>query len=142
MNKKRAYTAPVQSARCTANVVLRDGSGAACMKPRRVGTLCWQHAPKVSKKYSISPEAALWAARYLTASNLGFGGPHATQAQIESLWRQCRIAHESDGVDVTPELRAWQKALRTDRWTRDHARKELPFLFEKSSSQIKDFLKL
>ena len=41
---RRAFTAPPTSERCTANVVLRDGSGAACMHRRVTGTeRCWQH---------------------------------------------------------------------------------------------------
>ncbi len=43
----RAFTAPCESERCTANVTLADGSGAACMHRRSQGTdRCWQH-PRV-----------------------------------------------------------------------------------------------
>lgn len=41
---KRAFTAPLTADRCTGNVVLKDGSGAACMHRRVAGTeRCWQH---------------------------------------------------------------------------------------------------
>ena len=41
---RRAFTAPPEADRCTANIVLRDGSGAACMHRRVAGTdRCRQH---------------------------------------------------------------------------------------------------
>jgi hypothetical protein len=41
---RRAYTAPPQAERCTGNVTLSDGSGAACMHKRTAGTdRCRQH---------------------------------------------------------------------------------------------------
>lgn len=44
MTRRRAFTAPLQAERCTANVELKDGSGAACMHRRVEGTdRCWQH---------------------------------------------------------------------------------------------------
>ncbi len=41
---RRRFTAPLQAERCTANVVLKDGSGAQCMHRATRGDRCWQHA--------------------------------------------------------------------------------------------------
>jgi len=44
VSTRRAFTAPRDPDRCTGNVVLKDGSGAACMHRRTDGTdRCWQH---------------------------------------------------------------------------------------------------
>jgi hypothetical protein len=42
---RRPYTAPPQAERCTANVILRDGSGAQCMHRATKDGRCWQHQP-------------------------------------------------------------------------------------------------
>jgi hypothetical protein len=43
--RKRRYHVPPEAARCNWNVILKDGSGAACMRPHLPGRpLCWQHA--------------------------------------------------------------------------------------------------
>lgn len=40
---KRRFTAPPRDQRCVADVTLRDGSGAQCMRARVVDDLCRQH---------------------------------------------------------------------------------------------------
>jgi len=55
-SKKRRYTAPPQAVRCTGNVVLRDGSGAACMHHAVKDGRCRQH-PLDSEKIALIRDA-------------------------------------------------------------------------------------
>lgn len=53
---KRGFTAPPTADRCTANITLRDGSGAACMHRRVAGTdRCWQHPRRTPEKLPEKP---------------------------------------------------------------------------------------
>jgi hypothetical protein len=48
---KRAYTAALSADRCKADIRLKDGSEARCMKPRGEGfELCKQHQKMFEKK--------------------------------------------------------------------------------------------
>lgn len=42
--KRRIYRDPPLMDRCSATIVLRDGSLAQCGRRRREGIYCWQHA--------------------------------------------------------------------------------------------------
>jgi hypothetical protein len=50
---RRAFRAPPENERCQADITLRDGSGALCMRRATIGNppaYCWQHARLMEAK--------------------------------------------------------------------------------------------
>ena len=74
----------------------------------------------MAKKTKLPPVVRLTAqqidlgSKYLAASNLGYGHPVRSIAELEQQYRRCDLDHACDGADISDEVIEWRDQLRIE----------------------------
>ncbi len=80
----------------------------------------------------LNPKQIELGAMYLATSNLGFPTKTKSENDVKNAWIKCKRDHASAGIDVSRELRDWQKQLKKgDKYSVEKVLNDLPWLAEK-----------